>query len=643
MADKIQLARQELARRELARREGGTATIEEPQESPSREAYREGLGQAAHGVSQIAFGAPEFLANKINPKLREAVFPEPRTSAGKTFRTATDIYSMFGGGAAKYGLKATTAGLKGGFKELAAKPLLEKAKRAATGGAVYGGTQLDPESTVGGQALKAAGGAAGGAGLTLAGGGLVKVGQFLGGLPNRFKSFRKIPELEKEVSTIKARQEQLKFEKEDIGLAKEEVFGQGENISGRAKRLETRAKSTAQKQIENEQEVTNLLVKDTKETLEHNTEILKQDLRAKAESGELKLKDTLGQFGKENSEGYKITLTRIEDNLAKSDLQLKINETDQIINNTLNEFNATLIPDGRAREALQALKNKYGVKLVGEPNKFIRASTGQPVGGAIRSNADDTVNLSGFLNDIKEFRKVLSSGAKSGAQRWTHEDTAVGTLNNEWSKFLENRTGLKELTELNGAYKPVIDAMKEANRLFAPNRGEFTGVRGGVSYLERFAKEKAAGMALKTEEEFLRSIEQGSQFSKGVGGITDELVNIARQTKEAEARVAPILDSIKTASKTKIGSIEQKLATRLNTLTQRKEFIAKNYLGKERAIQEELQSHLKTLGFKEKELGLLLADKSKMYKVLTTFGLGAVGLGGAGVAGNRLSQFFRGE
>lgn len=622
---------------------GGTATMEQPQESPLRESYREGLGQSAHGISQIAFGAPEMIANKISPKLKEAVFPEPRTTEGKIFRMAMDIYSMFGGGAAKLATGAITAGLKGGFKELAKKTLSEKVKRTAAGGAVYGGTQLDPESTIGGQALKAGVGAVGGAGLTLGGAGLVKSGQFLGGIPSRFKSFKQIPELEKEVSVIKSRQEQLNLEKGNIGLQKEEIFGQGENISGRAKRLETRAGRTAKGQIEHEQEVTNLLVKDTKETLEHNTEVLRQDLRAKAESGELKLKDTLGEFGRANSEGYKTTLTKIEDNLSKTGQELRISETNQIIENTLNKFNASLIPDGNAREGLQALKNKYGVKLVGESNKFIRASTGQSVGGAIRSNANDTIKLSDFLNDIREFRKVLSAGAKSGSKRWTHEDTAVANLNNEWSTFLEGRTGLKELKELNGAYKPVIDTMNEANRLFAPNKGEFTGVRGGVSYLERFAKEKSAGMALKTEEEFLRSIEQGSQFSQGVGGITDELVNIARQVKKAEARVTPVLDSIKAASKTRVGSINQKLANRLDKLSQRKEYISKNYLGKERAIQAELQSHMKNLGFKEDQLKLLLADKSKMYKVLTTLGLGTVGLGGAGVTGNRLSQFFRGE
>lgn len=164
MADKIQLARQELARRELARRSDGTATVEQPeQESSLREAYREGLGQAAHGVSQIAFGIPEFVAQKISPRFKEAVFPEPRTPEGKIFRTGTDITSLFAGGAAKLGTKTLTAGLKGGFKELAKKGLKEKIARSAASGAVYGATQLDPESTVGGQASKATGGAVGGA------------------------------------------------------------------------------------------------------------------------------------------------------------------------------------------------------------------------------------------------------------------------------------------------------------------------------------------------------------------------------------------------------------------------------------------------------------------------------------------------
>ncbi len=141
---------------------GGTAVMEEPQEelkeSAGRTFYRERIAPAVEGASTLAFGIPkaamQYQVNKETPGAKqayEAMYPEQRTTSGKALRAGAEIAGFFGGGS---GRLAASAGRKVGGKIL----------KGATEGAVAGGTQVTgAEDSFGGQALRQAGQAVGGA------------------------------------------------------------------------------------------------------------------------------------------------------------------------------------------------------------------------------------------------------------------------------------------------------------------------------------------------------------------------------------------------------------------------------------------------------------------------------------------------
>lgn len=590
--------------------------------------YREGISPVLSNIDLAAFGIPKAITRKVGgQKLEEQIFPEQETFQGKAFRAAGAIPALFQGGAAQLargGARILTPQLLGkvGLSikagEVAARSkavLANKITRGAIEGSIFGMTQLTPdeegEVSLGGQL---------GQGILGAGlGGAFPIAQRMGGRVatgvRKFQTPTRTRASEELITRIKEKQ---RLQKEVLKLSTQDKI----------RNIDDAIYSTRQekKNILFEDRIQfQKSLKETTNRLRNNVIALGDALQSKSEEVAVEIQKKLPNFYRANSQAFGTKLDDISEGLASRGEDITTGEINAMLENISVEMDDALITEGRAREAILALKNKYAVDFISHPSSFFKMSTGTPAGGEITSNADQVIPLRQFYNDIKSIRKSLSSGAKSGATRYTQEDVAVSMFNKGVAEMLETR--VPELSQLRQAYAPIIQSMKVSNRIFKPFKGEFE-TKTGSAMLKRFS----LGKTEQGEELLVRSIEQGSDFAPGLGKITTPLKQKGIELVEARNRIQPMLDEMTSVNTLARNDIEKNFAEKVMKLKANQDFIAADSQIKEKMIENIVAARLKEIGVRDNVIDNLRKDKSKLYTVFRRLLYAGVALGGMSAA-----------
>ena len=580
---------------------------------------KEFVGPVAQGVNTAAFGLPKFLANKLGgQQFAQETFPEQSTTGGKFRRAGAEGLGLFQGGAAQLartgGAKLAPSLLskvglnlqKGTMAARRSAVLANKITRNAIEGAIFGGTQiLGDEATLGGQVGQAVGGGLFGAAIPAIGSrfGVKKAGKKIittGKIARGIKKFRTPTRTASiEGLTGKARKEaagKLLSLKEETAMRINEL----DDVISKTNRIK---KETF---FDNRVKFTKNL-RETRNQLNANLQALDDALNANTEEAALRIQEKLPEMYKANSKAFGLKLDDISEKLAKRGENITFSEIDDMLNKVIKDMDDAFITEGSPRRYIDNLKNRY------EVIDTLDETTGQ-----IFSNRGQEVPLQQFFDDIKNIRNSLTAGAQSGATRFTQEEVAVSMFNNQLGGLLETR--VPDLVDLRLSYKPIIDAMKESNKIFKPFGGEFSKTRG-ATLLKKFSLQKTA----QGENLLIQSIEQGSTFAPGIGNITDDLIRQGNEFKLAKSRITPIIQEMTNTNVLFRQGMDRKFYEQTQKLITNKRFINSNSVIKEQMITAQVEKRLAELGVRKNLVANLTKDKAKMMQFIRAFFFAAGG------------------
>ena len=354
------------------------------------------------------------------------------------------------------------------------------------------------------------------------------------------------------------------------------------------------ANATAKEAVALNEKYSKQVLKQTKDTMDDNVTALTKELQIEAETGAARIQKELPRFYKENSKGYGQVLDDITDDLVKANEQITVGEVNNIIKNSIKEMDDALITEGGARNAVNALSDKYSAL-----------------------GPDDVIEFKAIVNDLRNVKSSITSGAKSGASRFTSEDLAASILDKNLGTHLKVR--VPEFAKLQETYGPIMETMKKSNTIFKPFKGKYD-TRQGANIL------KASGSGKFTqaspEEQLLQALEKGTPFSKGIGDVRVPITQKGKELFETKNAITGVVDDMKSGAILRKENIDKNLAIRLDKLGKSKDFINSTFARKEELIKQAVGSRLKQIGLREEQIKNLLTDKAKFQKLL--FKLGAV-------------------
>lgn len=253
--------------------------------------------------------------------------------------------------------------------------------------------------------------------------------------------------------------------------------------------------------------IDNLKTTDTaiKDTIRQEITTLGQELDRTIPRRAIDVQQKLPDFFRKNSDSYGEKLTQISDKLSNSVDYLSKENANAVLGKTLNELNEMGITEGVPVNMIRNLiKSKYGIDWEGFP------------ADKVFMEANQQVSLKDFVLDVRGVRDNLSRIAKSG-QRFAPEDVAVAVLQKNFGEFVSGKA--PEFAQLQQEYMPIVQAMKEAGKLFRPYAGKFTNINAGNSLLRKYA----LGKSTPQETSLINLLEKGSNFSEGIGDFTSDI------------------------------------------------------------------------------------------------------------------------
>ena len=294
----------------------------------------------------------------------------------------------------------------------------------------------------------------------------------------------------------------------------------------------------------------------------------------------------LRTFFREGSKAYGDRLDEMVGAVPKSKkAQVTRGTVADIIRGSIDEAESALIREGRGRDILDSLLEKYRTTATQDPTTGKLLSLGR------------TVDLKDVITDLKNAKKALTAGVRSGAQRFGSEDIPIEILRKNLGSFVNEITGGK-MSELNNTYKEFIDLLKTSNRVFKPFKGALESGQG-AGLLTRVA----TGSAKKSEVDLLNRLETGIRgFVKGTGRVDDKLQDFVQKSNKT-----------------------------INTLTSRKKSITPKQKAQiiqiKNAIAQSIQDNQTTL----EEVRQVLQDSEKAGQLLRRLGIGALATATVGI------------
>ena len=228
--------------------------------------------------------------------------------------------------------------------------------------------------------------------------------------------------------------------------------------------------------------------REAKLVITDNINMLDDELTKVAHQGAEDIQPLLKQFFKGNSEAYGDRLNKYSDLLEKSGKPLTIGEANGIADNILKELDEMEILGGNGRAMVQNLKAKYSLTNVE---------------GVVIRDANDTVNFIEFNKGMRDIIHTTSATFKSGA-RVTENDLVQVMVHKHWGNYIAQN--VEDFSDMQGAYRPVIEAMKTTGKVFKPYASGFQNT-GGAAFLRKVA----TGASTPQETRALKLVEEGKE------------------------------------------------------------------------------------------------------------------------------------
>lgn len=521
---------------------------------------KEFVGPIVQGANTALFGLPKFVSNKISPQFSEETFPEQSTLLGKTSRVGSEILGLFGGAGARLSAKigakaiprvASNIGLKslpGTISAFKRANLAKNIGRGALEGAVFGGVQIfDPETTLEQQVLQSGAGAIGGAVIPALGSGTKK-------LVRQFKNFTSIPKR----SALTRLSERAK------------------GLKGESSIKINALRKTAAREID-----------ETKTVLNQNKKNLEDKIFESAQQGVKDIQPTLKQFSKSMSDAYGKQVDDISTAMINKGKAIKKSEFNDFLNEVASELDSVDALNPEALAQLKVLRGKFGIKFIGKGSKFRSAKTGEAIGGAIKSNADETIPFKRIVDEVKTINNLFSNQLKSTGQI-NQGDVQVAILRKNFGKLLG-----EDFSQLNKEYGQAAKAIKNAYRIFKPSQAEF-GTSRGVRELQKIA----TGRQGAGEAELLDFLQQGTSIGgrkiQGIPNVTDELLDLGNQLTATKKLIQQSAKTIKLSTDNKIQQVRKQLERQLAGIDNRKQIIQDILAGKE--LKEATIRNIRNIG-----------------------------------------------
>lgn len=499
------------------------------------------------GANTMAFGLPGYIANKVDPTFIERNLREPESDLGQGLDLATQLGALIGGGAA--GLSkmvgnvvvpkvASNIGLKnipGQIARFRAAELGRSVLRGGVEGGVFGGVQLfgdeiDPEQ----QAIQSAGGAVVGAAFPLAGA-VLKSGV------NTYKAFKSTPKrsaltrLSESVSDVN-RTSKIKI---DI------------------------IKNQAKKEIES-----------TTNTLKDNITTLEGKLLQGSKEGVESIQNELRGFSRASSDAFGKQVDDISNKYIREGKTVTKSEFNDFLNKVTKDLDDDDLLNDDVLAGIKMMRNKYGIKFIGEGSKFRRASTGEAIGGAIRSNKNDVIPFEQLSSEVRNINNLFSSQLKTTGQ-FGKPDIQVSILRKNFGDLLG-----PEYAQLNKEYGKTAEALKVAYRIFKPIKGEF-GSTQGVNQLKNIGLGKS-GIG---EESVINFLQKGTRIGgteiKGLTNVTGGLKSIGSDISKNKELITLTRKSIEKMRDSQVESLKKELTKKLSHLSDHKSILQDIEAGKQ--------------------------------------------------------------
>lgn len=370
-------------------------------------------------------------------------------------------------------------------------------------------------------------------------------------------------------------------------------------LQTRVTNLANRSKLSAEKDIaplqenilaaKKSQALANAAIQDSRLVLKENIAKFKNDLQDVAEKKAVDFQKKLPDWFEANGEAYGSARDAAIHRMQSNGQGITFGEVSSAIANAKQKIQGALIPsDAPALKVIGQLEEKYSPKTIGSQSGIVD-SGGRPIIKDLPNNANDFVDPAGLIQDLRNVKSVLSSGAKTGRTGFNQEDLAVGFLNHSVGDIIKNK--VEGFSDLQRDYTPVIRAMQEAHKVFKPNQGEFN-----TKTATNFLKNAGVGKLEAGQEKMLGTLEQGSKFGSGVGPISNEVKIVGQRIKQTQ-------DAITALEKQKLqvkGLTDSQVATHTASINARKAL---------------LEKRLNSLQGKSEEITRLEANKNAGLKI----------------------------
>lgn len=285
-----------------------------------------------------------------------------------------------------------------------------------------------------------------------------------------------------------------------------------------------------------------------------NIKQLDTELTKASQIGAIDIQERLPQFFRANSESYGQRLNDISDDLVERGQEIWRGQVVEVLDKTIAEADAEGLVSGATRSLVDNLKYKYRI----DPEK--------------RLFIDNPVDFKEFNQDLRNIFNLTFKQFEKGKVRFESDDIISAILKKNYGEFIQNF--VPDFARLQEAYKPVVQAMKVAGKAFKPYGNKFSNIPG-----ENLLRRAGTGKATKQEMALIELMEQGSEFSEGLGNITGSTKALGKQLTEGKVQ----LDTLKRMLKTTTQETKAKIQPRIDQLTERQRKVATILANKERA------------------------------------------------------------
>ena len=261
---------------------------------------------------------------------------------------------------------------------------------------------------------------------------------------------------------------------------------------------------------------------------------LEKGLQQVGEKGAVDFQKKLPDFFKRNSQSYGDRIGGISDDLAKKGNGVTRGDMQDIITSTLQEADDLRLTTGRGRELIEDFGKKW-------------SAGAKELGG--KGLASEAAEFAEIVKDYRKINKTISAGAQRGATGFAEEDIIVALFRKNFGEIVGQI--VPEFKKLNTAYAPIIRAMKKAHTIFKPFKGEFD-TKAATNFLKRAGVDKLEAGELRV----LKTLEEGSEFGKGVGGISKRAVKVGKKIGARKELGAVQRKGIETQKRTRLTKIE---------------------------------------------------------------------------------------